>query len=179
MAPPIICIVGKKKSGKTTFIEKLVPELMALGISVGTIKHDAHSFEMDHEGKDSWRHRRAGAETVVISSPTQIAMIKTTEHELSLPELAECLFADRQIIVAEGYFRSDQPKIEIHRQAEHNEPLCNSQNATDKGLVAMVTDTNTDTDKPVFGLGDAKEVAAWLARRYRGWVQDGSWSRKS
>ena len=74
MAPPIICIVGKKQSGKTTFMEKLVPELMALGISVGTIKHDAHSFDMDHEGKDSWRHRRAGAETVVISSPTQIAI---------------------------------------------------------------------------------------------------------
>ena len=106
-------------------------------------------------------------------------MIKTVEHEFSLSELAECLFADRQLIVVEGYFRSDQPKIEIHRQAAHTEPLCNKQNATDKGLIAMVTDANTDTDKPVFGLGDAKEVAGWLARRYRGWVQDGSWSRKS
>lgn len=179
MEPPIICIVGKKKSGKTTFIEKLVPELKALGISVGTIKHDAHSFDMDHEGKDSWRHRKAGSETVVISSPTRIAMIKTVDHELSLSELASSLFSDRQLVIAEGYFRSDQPKMEIHRQAAHAESLCNSKNAADKGLIAMITDANTDTDKPVFGLGEAKEVAVWLARRYRGWVQDGSWSRKN
>jgi len=178
MAPPIICIVGKKKSGKTTFIEKLVPELKALGISVGTIKHDAHSFEMDHEGKDSWRHRQAGADTVVVSSPDKVAMIKNVTHEMSLPELAECMFADRQMIIAEGFFRSDQPKIEIHRLDAHHEPLCSSQNESDKGLIAMVTDTNTDTTMPVFGLGDAKDVAAWLARRYRGWVQDGMWSRK-
>jgi len=178
MAPPIICIVGKKKSGKTTFIEKLVPELKALGISVGTIKHDAHSFDMDHEGKDSWRHRKAGAETVVVSSPTKIAMIKTVEHEMSLSELAECMFADRQLIIAEGYFRSDQPKMEVHRQAAHSEPLCNSQNEADMGLIAMITDANRDPDNPVCGLGDAGDVAAWLARRYRGWVQDGMWSRR-
>ncbi|MBI9080955.1 MAG: molybdopterin-guanine dinucleotide biosynthesis protein B [Pseudodesulfovibrio sp.] len=178
MASPIICIVGKKKSGKTTFMEKLVPELKALGISVGTIKHDAHSFEMDHEGKDSWRHRKAGAETVVVSSPTKIAMIKTVEHEMSLSELAECLFADRHLILAEGFFRSDQPKIEVHRKEAHDEPLCTSQNEGDMGLIAMITNADTDTDKPVFGLGDAKDVAAWLARRYRGWVQDGMWSRR-
>ncbi len=178
MAPPIVCIIGKKKSGKTTFIERLVPELKALGISVGTVKHDAHSFDIDHEGKDSWRHRMAGAETVVVSSPDKIAMIKAVEHELSLPELAECLFADRHLIVAEGFFRSDQPKIEVHRKAAHNEPLCNAGNQADKSLIAMVTDSDTDTDKPVFGLGDAKDVAAWLARRYRGWVREGMWSRR-
>lgn len=176
MAPTIICIVGKKKSGKTTFIEKLLPELKALGISVGTIKHDAHSFSMDHEGKDTWRHRQAGAETVVISSPNQIAMIKTVEHELSLPELAECMFADRQLIIAEGFFRSDQPKIEIHRQDAHDEPLCDRNNADEKHLIAMVTDGKPDMDTPVFGVEDAKDVASWLARHYTGWVLDGTLS---
>lgn len=81
MTPPVICIVGKKKSGKTTFIEKLIPELQALGLSVGTVKHDAHSFDMDHEGKDSWRHRHCGAETVVVSSPAQVAVIRSWKRK--------------------------------------------------------------------------------------------------
>jgi len=178
MTLPIICIVGKKKSGKTTFIEKLIPELKSLGLSVGTVKHDAHSFEMDVEGKDSWRHRKAGSDTVVVSSPDKIAMIKMVPHEQSLQELAECLFSDRHIVIAEGYFRSDLPKIEVFRKEAHDEPLCDSRNEADKGLIAMVTDGNVDTGRPIFGLGDAKDVAGWLARRYRGWVQDGMWSRK-
>ena len=176
MATPIICIVGKKKSGKTTFIEKLVPELKALGISVGTVKHDAHSFEMDHEGKDSWRHRKAGAETVVVSSPTQVAVIKNVEKELWLPELVDEFFDDRQLVIAEGYFRSDQPKIEVHRSDAHNHPLCDKQNEGDNKLLAMVSDVGVDTDQPTYGLEDAKEVAVFIARHHLGWVQGGMWS---
>ncbi len=178
MSTPVVCIVGKKKSGKTTFIEKLVPELKALGISVGTVKHDAHSFEMDHQGKDSWRHRQCGAETVVVSSPTQVAIIKSVEKDMWLSELAEEFFADRHLVVAEGYFRSDQPKIEIHRKDEHDEPLCNRRNEDDKQLLAMVTDGKVETNMPVFGLEDVGEVAALIARRFRGWTQDGMWSRR-
>ncbi len=176
MAPPIICIVGKKKSGKTTFIEKLIPELKALGISVGTVKHDAHSFEMDHEGKDTWRHRQAGSETVVVSSPTQVAVIKTVEKEMWLPELVEEFFADRQLVITEGYFRSDQPKIEIHRSEAHARPLCNKQNEEEHQLMAMVSDVAVDTDKPVYDLDDAKGVAVFIARHHLGWVQSGMWS---
>lgn len=177
MAPPIICIVGKKKSGKTTFIEKLIPELQALGISVGTVKHDAHSFEMDHEGKDTWRHRQAGSETVVVSSPTQVAIIKQVKKELWLPELAEEFFSDRQLIIAEGYFRSDQPKIEVHRSDAHTSPLCNKKNADDKRLLAMVSDVAVDADKPLYDLEDAKGVASFIARHHLGWVQSGMWAK--
>ena len=67
--PALVAIVGKSDSGKTTLIEKLVPELVRLGLRVGTVKHDAHSFEIDHPGKDSWRHGQAGAEAYVIASP--------------------------------------------------------------------------------------------------------------
>ena len=176
MAPPIICIVGKKKSGKTTFIEKLLPELKALGVSVGTVKHDAHSFEIDHEGKDSWRHRRAGAETVVVSSPTRVAIIKNVDDELWLPELAKEFFDDRHLIIAEGYFRSDQPKIEVHRSDAHTHPLCDRQNEKEKKLLAMVSDVTVDTDQPTFGLDEAREVAAFIARHHLGWVQNGMWS---
>jgi len=175
MAPPIICIVGKKKSGKTTFIENLLPELKALGISVGTIKHDAHSFEMDVEGKDSWRHRQAGAETIAVSSPNRVAVIKQLEKELTLEELAEQFFADRQLVITEGFFRSDFPKVEIHRSDAHMRPLCSSANELERKLIAMVTDVGVDTNQPVFGLDEVKQVAALIARQHLGWVQSGMW----
>jgi len=175
MAAHIICIVGKKKSGKTTFIEKLIPELQKLGISVGAIKHDAHSFDMDHEGKDSWRLKQAGAETVVISSPDRIAMIKSVDTEQTLPEMAASLFKDKQIVLAEGYYNSDQPKIEIHRGEAHDRPLCTRQNQSDKKLLAMVSDRGVDADVPLFGLDDANEVATWIARSSLGWVQNRMW----
>lgn len=175
MTPPIICIVGKKKSGKTTFMEKLLPELKQLGISVGTIKHDAHSFEMDTEGKDSWRHRKAGSETVCVSSPTQVAVIKQVSKELTLEELAGQFFADRQIIIAEGFFRSDHLKIEVHRADAHSVPLCEKGNEEDKKLIAMVTDACVETGQPCFGLDEAKQVAAFIARQHLGWVQSGMW----
>ncbi|NDV18133.1 molybdopterin-guanine dinucleotide biosynthesis protein B [Pseudodesulfovibrio sp. JC047] len=176
MQPQIICIVGKKKSGKTTFIEKLVPELKALGVSVGAIKHDAHSFDIDHEGKDSWRLKQAGAETVVIASPDRIAMIQSVDHEHTLPELAEKLFADKHLVLTEGYFNAQFPKVEVHRGEAHHTPLCSRQNQDDKQLVAMVTDVGVDADVPRFGLDDAREVAGFLARKYLGWVQNGMWS---
>ncbi|WP_419786108.1 molybdopterin-guanine dinucleotide biosynthesis protein B [Pseudodesulfovibrio sp.] len=176
MTPHIVCIVGKKKSGKTTFIEKLLRELRSMGVSVGTVKHDAHSFEMDHEGKDSWRHRRAGAETVVVSSPGQVAVIKEVKREMTLSELAETFFGDRQLVIAEGYFRTEHPKVEIFRTQAHDLPLCDKGNEEERNLLAMVTDDPVDTTCPVFGLDDSVEVAALLARRYLGWVRNGMWA---
>lgn len=176
MAPPIICIVGKKKSGKTTFIEKLLPELRKLGISVGTVKHDAHSFEMDHEGKDSWRHRHAGSQTVVVASPTQVAMIKSVDKEPYLRDIVEEYFSDRKLVIAEGYFKSDYPKIEVHRSEAHDHPLCETGNEVDKRLIAMVTNIGVDTRQPCFGLDEAKQVAAFIARQHLGWVHNGMWS---
>lgn len=176
MGPPIICIVGKKKSGKTTFMEKLLPELRALGVSVGTVKHDAHSFEMDREGKDSWRHREAGAETVVVSSPERVALIKRVKREMTLEEVAGEFFADRQLVLAEGYFRSGQVKVEVHRSEAHSRPLCDRGNEDEKRLLAMVSDVAVDTGRPVFDLDDAKGVAALVARNMLGWVNSGMWS---
>jgi molybdopterin-guanine dinucleotide biosynthesis protein B len=168
MGPKIVCVVGKKKSGKTTFLEALVPALKDLGLRVGTVKHDAHSFDMDHEGKDSWRHRRAGADSVAVSSPTQLALIKSVDRELGLSELALEFFADRQVVLAEGYFRSDMPKVEVHRSEAHAEPLCNADNAAEKKLLAFVSDTKQDLGVPFFGLDQAREVARLIAERLLG-----------
>ena len=176
MTPHILCIVGKKKAGKTTFMEKLLPELKKLGLTVGAVKHDAHSFEIDREGKDSWRLKQAGAETVVVSSPERIAMIKSVPRERTLDELAAELFQDKDLVLAEGYFNSDHPKIEVYRRDAHDRPLCEKGNQQARRLIGMVTDRGVDADVPKFGLDDAAEVAAYIARKYFGWVNSGMWA---
>ncbi len=157
----IISIVGASKSGKTTLLEKLIPELTSRGYSVGTIKHDVHGFEMDHEGKDTWRHRKAGAKTVVISGPKQLAMIKQLEKEMEL-ELVAGHFLDEDIIFTEGYKKEKRPKIEVFRKELIPEPI-----STEKdNLIALVTADEVKTDVPVFHPGAIKEIADFIETRY-------------
>lgn len=112
---PIISIVGQSGSGKTTLIERLIPRLKAKGYKVGTIKHDAHHFEIDHEGKDTWRMMSAGADTVAISSKSKMAMVKLLEEEKTVDEISKWLFKDMDLVIAEGYKTADKPKIEVVR----------------------------------------------------------------
>jgi len=99
---PIVSIVGKSDSGKTTLLEKVVRELRSRGWRVATVKHDAHSFEIDHEGKDSWRHKQAGACMTIISSPSKIAVVTDTDHDHSLNEIRDRFVRDVDLIVTEG-----------------------------------------------------------------------------
>ena len=89
MPTPIISIVGKSNSGKTTLIENLIPELTKRGYRVATIKHNVHGFDIDHEGKDSWRHKKAGAFATVIACPTRIALIEDIDHDQTLDEIRD------------------------------------------------------------------------------------------
>ena len=106
MGIPIISIVGKSNSGKTTLIEKIIPLLKDRGYRVGTIKHDVHGFEIDHEGKDTYRHFQAGTDTVLIASSKdkKLALIKKVNESLSLDELTETFFPDIDIIITENSF---------------------------------------------------------------------------
>lgn len=160
---PIISIVGKSNSGKTTLIEKLVPELKQRGLKIGTIKHDVHGFELDQEGKDTWRHAQAGVDTVVISSPQKAACIKKVDVELTLDELVCQFLADMDVVLTEGYKRQDKPKIEIYRAELGEEPLC----ADDKTLIAVVSDTKTQLDVPHFGTQDVEQLADFIIKRFR------------
>ena len=99
--PPIISIVGNSDSGKTTLIEKLIPELRHRGYRVGTVKHASHGFDIDRRGKDSWRHHQAGAEIVVVASPEQIAMVKNDPCD-SL-DCLERYFEGVDLVLAEGF----------------------------------------------------------------------------
>lgn len=105
---PIVSIVGKSDSGKTTLIEKLLPELVRRGYKVATVKHDVHGFDVDRQGKDSWRHKKAGAHTVVISSPTKLALIRDVDHDADLMELRDKYIREVDLILSEG-FKKKQP----------------------------------------------------------------------
>jgi len=159
---PIISIVGKSDSGKTTFIEKLLPELTRRGYRVATVKHDVHGFEVDREGKDSWSLKQAGAHTTVISSPQKVALIRDVEQDLSLAELREKLIQDVDLILSEGYKKDVQPKIEIFRMEKHTELLCTQED----NLVAIVSDKEFNVGVSCFFLDDVKGVADFIEKKY-------------
>ncbi|MBN2373525.1 molybdopterin-guanine dinucleotide biosynthesis protein B [bacterium] len=161
--PVVISIVGKSDSGKTTLLEKLLPEIRKRGYRVGTIKHHAHGFDLDHEGKDSWRHKRAGSQAVALSSPAGFALIKDLEQELTIDEIVENCLADMDIVLTEGYKKEGKPKIEIFRKdGPHKDILCKD----DKTLIAMVTDMEMRIPVPCFGLEDTVQLADFLEKRY-------------
>lgn len=159
---PVISIVGKSDSGKTTLIEKLIPILKIRGYRVGTIKHDVHGFEMDREGKDTYRHFHSGADGVLISSPKKMAFIKRVESAPSLDELVEHFYSDMDIVLTEGFKRLDKPKIEIFRSAVHSEPLCTAAD----NRIALASDVDVKVDCPRFDIDDVESIADFIETRF-------------
>jgi molybdopterin-guanine dinucleotide biosynthesis protein B len=133
---------------------------MRKGYRIGTIKHSHHVFDFDKTGKDSWRHKDAGAETVIIASPGKIAMVKN-DHQGTLESLQN-YFDDLDLVIAEGYKRARKPKIEVVRAARHSQALLMG----DPHLVAVVSDAGLDLDVPVFGLEDIDFLADFVEERY-------------
>ena len=111
----VVNIVGSGSNvGKTFLLEGLIKELKKRGHSVATIKHDVHGFDIDKKGKDTYKHREAGSETVIISSKNRLAMIKELEEETNLNNIIEMVL-DKDIVLVEGYKKSDLRKIEVYR----------------------------------------------------------------
>ncbi len=154
--PFIVSIIGKSKSGKTTLITALVPELKSRGYRVATIKHVSHKLTFDTPGKDSWRHIQAGSDATVIASLNQIILIRPTDHEVSLDELTRLLGKDFDIIIAEGFKRSNAPKIEV-RHKEDGESL-----GAIKNLIAIACDTPIETSVRQFSTQDIRGLADLL-----------------
>jgi molybdopterin-guanine dinucleotide biosynthesis protein B len=160
---PIVSIVGKSDSGKTTLLEKVVRELTSRGFRIGTIKHDAHSFEIDHEGKDSWRHKQSGAVITVISSPEKVALVTDTDRDHSLAEIRDRFIRDVDLIISEGYKRETHPKIEVFRSELHRELLCTA----DENLIAIAGDpTNPPEHVPVFDLDEPVPLCDFIEKRF-------------
>lgn len=154
--PPLVAIVGNSDTGKTTLIEKLVPKLKERGYTVGTVKHTHHGFTMDQEGKDTYRHQAAGADTVVAVSPRRIAVVKTSQQD-SL-EAALPFLEDRDIVLVEGFKGGRCPKIEIFREAAGGQPVC----LQDPHLLALVADVKIETAVPVFGLDEVDPITDFI-----------------
>jgi molybdopterin-guanine dinucleotide biosynthesis protein B len=147
---PIVCVVGRSKSGRTTLLEKLIRELKRRGYRVGTVKHHSHpGFELDQPGKDTWRHAQAGSDHVVIAAPDKVASIRRVEREPGLYEIAATM-NDVDVILTEGYLRSGEHRIEVVRAARSCEPICQPHQ-----LLALSSDVPIPYDVPRFGLDDA------------------------
>jgi molybdopterin-guanine dinucleotide biosynthesis protein B len=159
--PPIVCIIGHSGTGKTTLLENLIPELSSRGLRVGTIKHDVHGFEMDKPGKDSWRHKQAGAMTTIISSPNQIGMVMDVDHDHSLDELS-AFFPGVNIILVEGFKRAKRPKIEIFRSGLRTEPLSRD----DDFLIALISDSRVDLGVPRFSRDNIQGLADFVIAHF-------------
>ncbi len=159
--PSIISIVGQSGSGKTTIIEKLIPELRKKKYKIGTIKHAFHhDIDIDQKGKDSWRHRQAGADAVMIAARDMFTLVKKSDH-YTLDSL-ELYFQDMDIIITEGFKGEDKSKIEVFRSGVHKKPVCLSDNK----LVALVSDAEFNTEVPIFGLEEIEKLAEFIEKRF-------------
>jgi molybdopterin-guanine dinucleotide biosynthesis protein B len=161
--PPIISIVGRRNSGKTTVLEALISELTGRGLSVGVLKHTTHEFDIDREGKDTWRYRRAGAQATAIMSSDQLAVIRALDGEPGLDEVAALLGSDLDVILAEGFKRAPMIKIEIVRAATG----CDVLTPADQ-LLAVVTDCELKTAAPQLAFESIVTLADLIVEHTRG-----------
>jgi len=161
--PAVVSFVGNSGAGKTTLLEKVVRELKARGYRVAVIKHSHHDFQIDHEGKDSWRFAQAGSDCVVISSPARVAMVQSAlAGEPSLDELVS-LVADRaDIVLTEGFRGSGKPQVLVARAALGPDP------DLERGEhLAIVSDQPLDASTPCFDFAAASQLTDFLLAHFR------------
>ncbi len=152
-------IAGWSGSGKTTLIEKLIPEFTGRGLRVSVIKHAHHGFDLDRPGKDSWRHREAGATQVLMLSNDRWALM----HELrgrAEPTLEEqlALLAPCDVVLVEGYKAVAVPKVEVHRPSHGKPPLW----PENPHVAAVASDAALECPLPLFSLDDPAAVAGFI-----------------
>ncbi len=154
---PLVCFVGRKDSGKTTFLEKLVPVLTARGSRIAYIKHDVHGLSLDREGTDTWRLSRAGARSVLISAPEGMAAFRRLEREPDLRALCG-LAGEADLIIAEGFKREPADRIEVTGDGRL---ACR-----ESDLIAVIGGRGAAASVPLFDREDVAGVADFLAARY-------------
>ena len=139
----MVAVIGKKNSGKTTVTVRLAAELGRRGHRVMTIKHGAHTFNIDPSTTDTYRHYHEGeAEKVAMVAPDKFALIERWGHELGPEEVASRYMADADIVICEGFKRSLLPKVEVYRREVHAEPLYSANAPEARHYIAMVTDAD-------------------------------------
>ena len=160
MKQKIIGVAGFKNAGKTTLVEKLVIELTGRGLRISTVKHAHHSFDIDHEGRDSFRHRKAGATEVAVVSRGRWALIHELRNEAE-PYLADVLkkLAPCDLVIVEGYKRDDHDKIEVRNLSLNHPPLAGE----DPTIVAIAATRAIDgAPVPVFDRDDVTALSSFV-----------------
>jgi molybdopterin-guanine dinucleotide biosynthesis protein B len=153
-------IVGFSGSGKTTLTVALIEALSRRGLRVATIKHDVHGFEMDRPGKDTWRHKQAGAAATLISSPRGIGLVRDADHDHRPEELLP-LLGPADIVLVEGFKRAPLPKIEVFRPELGKPPACRG----DRHLRALVSDAPLDWGVPRFAPAEVERLCAFILEK--------------
>jgi molybdopterin-guanine dinucleotide biosynthesis protein B len=159
--PPVLALIGRPNCGKTTLIEKLIPALAVKGVRVGTIKHHHGDIQMDTPGKDTWRHKNAGAKVVLLSSPGGIGLIQDTTEDTPVEDLVSLYFQNVDLVIAEGYKWSALPKIEVFRSTVYDEPM----QEPGETLIAMVSDVEVRQDLPWFKNDDISSLIEFILEK--------------
>ncbi len=155
---------GWSGSGKTTLIEKLIPRFVKRGLRVALIKHAHHTFDVDHPGKDSWRHRHAGATEVLVTSSRRWVLMhelrgaQEPSFEEQVRHLKPC-----DLLLVEGYKYAPIPKLEVWRAAT-GEALLHPQ---DSHIVAVASDAKVETKLPLLDLNDDSGIAEFIVRHLK------------
>jgi len=168
--PPVICFVGSSGSGKTTLIEKVIKNLTMKGLHVGTIKHTHKDFEIDIAGKDSWKHKRAGAKLVILSSPEKFALISDTPGEMTIDDFIEGYQSVRSVdlLIVEGFKRDKYPKIEVYRKDVSRKLRC----MEDPTIIALAVPSKEkaslprDLHIPVFDMEEVEGLSDFIINRF-------------
>lgn len=163
MKQNVIGITGWKNAGKTTLVEKLVTHFSGLGLNVATVKHAHHEFDIDHEGTDSFRHRKAGAREVAIVSARRWALMHEMDGE-GEPPLAQVLgkLAPCDLVIVEGYKREGHAKIEVRRS-----PSGPALAPDDPSIIAIASSAPAAwVDLPVFNLDETPAIASFILQRF-------------
>ncbi len=159
---PVICFVGSSNSGKTTLIVKVIGLLTERGYDVATVKHTHKNFSTDAEGKDSWRHKAAGAKTVVLASPSQFAVVSDSSRELTIDDVLHKFVSKADILIVEGFKKDSYPKIEVNRNGNGHELRC----INDPSIIAVASDKLLNLNIPVFDINDADGITAFIEKRF-------------
>lgn len=158
----ILLVVGRKKVGKTTLIEKLLSALKERGYKLGSIKYTTGDHEFDTPGKDSYRHAQAGAETTMILSPHKAAIFSNSLRDRQFEEVLDFLFRGYDLVLGEGFRSSPYPKIEVHNPESNPTPLCSPED----NLIALVSRGEIEVGVPCFSPETIDPLVEFIEERF-------------
>ena len=162
---PALAFVGWSGTGKTTLVESLITMARQHGLVVGALKHDAHRFEIDQPGKDSYRFSAAGAAVTALVSDEKLALVRRHEQAPEVDVLLRTYFNDVDLVLVEGWKNSTLPRIEVYRPSLGHPMICRGEKH-DPFLVAVASDGPVQVDVPVLPLADPGAVLAFINERF-------------